>query len=71
MQLRALREGKLKPDFEGGDMLLRLYAPKDKLWMNVIVPFALPTNLPCPVLIREDSPKLRELKFLSVSDTIR
>lgn len=71
MQLRALAEDLVHPDFSQGDMLLRFYSPQDELWMNVAVPFYIPPQ-PCqPIVLREDSAKLRELRGQLVSHTIR
>ena len=64
MELKALQAGHIKPDFANGEMLLRYYSPADKLWMNVIAPFSLPEELPHPIIFREDSAKLRELRAL-------
>lgn len=71
MELKALQAGHTKPDFANGEMLLRYYSPADKLWMNVIAPFSLPEELSHPIIFREDSAKLRELRALPAADTVR
>ena len=71
MELKALQAGHIKPDFANGEMLLRYYSPADKLWMNVIAPFSLPEELPHPIIFREDSAKLRELRALPAANTVR
>lgn len=71
MMIRSLTEGKLTPNFESGNMLLRSYSPKDKLWMNAVMPLCDLSNTSNPILIKEDSPKLQHLQTLSASNTLR
>lgn len=71
MQLRALDENRLAPDFAQGDMLLRFYSPPDQLWMNVITPLQLPPRQPAPVEFREDSEKLKKLREQPASSTVQ
>lgn len=71
MQLLALQTLKKQPDFEHGSMMLRYYSSQKELWLNMEVPFELPPEEPHPVILREDSPKLKELKTLGVAAAVR
>lgn len=71
MQLRAIKKTGKIPDFENGTMMLRFYSPQEELWLNMEVPFELPPEVQQPVILKEDSPKLRELKKLGVAADVR
>lgn len=71
MQLQALKAAKSAPDFKNGGMMLRFYSPERKLWLNVEAPFELPPEETHTVVLREESPKLRELKSLENSALAR
>lgn len=71
MQLRALQERKRKPDFGDGDMMLRVYSPQDRLWLNMVRPFASLPPLCRVVTVRDESPSLRHLRTLPRAQKVR
>lgn len=47
---RCFLEGRLKPDFQGGETLVRSYSPEEKLWVNAVAPMP---PIQCPVYVLE------------------
>lgn len=60
MQLHAVVEQKQRIDFANGEMLLRVYNPSHKVWMNMTAPFVLPPVQP-PVPLCTDAAQLTAL----------
>lgn len=71
MQLRALQERASRPDFEDGDMLLRIYSPQDQLWLNMVRPFVSLPLLRRVVTVRDESPSLQHLRTLPRAQEVR
>ena len=44
MQLRAIQEEGMRPEFQKGDMMLRFYSARENLWMNVVEPLEFPAD---------------------------
>ena len=59
MQLRAIQEEGMRPEFQKGDMMLRFYSARENLWMNVVEPLEFPADPGNPVVFRPNSSKLR------------
>ncbi|MGN0984420.1 MAG: hypothetical protein ACI4OI_06215, partial [Gemmiger sp.] len=70
MQYRSILEQQLNVDFEGGQVLIRMYHPKDALWYNFASHMDLPPKTPVVIEMREDSPKLAHLRNCPVSTEI-
>ena len=69
MQVKALRQGGLLDRLTEGDMVLRFHlADGSEPWKNAVLPFSeleLPPAPRVPVLMRDSSEKLKELRGLS------
>ena len=71
MQLRAIQEEGMRPEFQKGDMMLRFYSARENLWMNVVEPLEFPADPGNPVVFRPNSSKLRAMQGLGRSATHR
>lgn len=76
MQLRAVEAKPGSVDFENGEMCVRFYSPKQGMWVNAAMPYALPpkdppflqlnqesTHVTRPLLDLPRSPTLEQVEF--------